>query len=348
MAEMTDETNISQAFAYFPIAWSTGSTLGPIIGGSLSKPAERFPRWFGDNAFMKKYPYFLASAVPATFSLLALGTTIIFLKETIQNPISIKQFLGLQKSKDNLALQGVVAGQDATVTDTPAPKPGGADQEKPPVVPLRSLLTRRVIIAAGNYATLSLVDIAFRSIQPLFLSTPIDRGGLGMPPPVIGNMLSIYGIFNGILQVFFFAKIIDRLGSKNTYVYGLACALPAFALYPVTNWIARNHGVTPIVWALLIVQIFFSIGYSLCYGAVFLYIAAAAPNRASLGATNGLSQMTVSVTRAMGPGIATSLFSLSIANNYLGGWMVYYALIGIVCGSLYVASFLPKKTWAQS
>lgn len=350
MAEMTDETNISKAFAFFPIAWSTGSTLGPIIGGSLSKPAERFPKWFGNNEFMKAYPYFLACAVPATFSLLALTITSTFLKETIPNPISLRQKLfGIRGNKSDLALQGVVGPQDPSVIEDPDQNGDGPTEstEKPPVVPLRSLLTRRVIIAAGNYATLSLIDIAFRSIQPLFLSTPIELGGLGMPPQVIGNVLSIYGIFNGILQVFFFAKIIDRWGSRNTFVWGMTCAIPAFALYPIINWIARTEGVTPIVWILVLVQIFMSIGYSLCYGAVFIFIAAAASNRASLGATNGLSQMTVSVTRAIGPGIATSLFSLSIAKNYMGGWMVYYALLAIVGGGLYVASFLPRKMWTH-
>ncbi|EAU85340.2 hypothetical protein CC1G_07610 [Coprinopsis cinerea okayama7 len=287
MAEMTDETNISRAYAYFPISWSTGSTLGPIIGGSLSKPAERFPRWFGDSEFLKAYPYFLACAVPATFSLTALIVTLFFLKETLPNPISIKQLLRIRGQKSDLVLQGVVGSQDPSVTQNPSPKPLPSEKQ----LPLRSLLTRRVIIAAGNYATISLVDIAFRAIQPLFLSTPIEMGGLGLPPPIIGNLLSIYGVFNGVFQVFFFAKINDRFGSRNTFLAGMAFAIPAFALYPLLNMMARSQGLTPMVYGLVVFQILISIGMSLCYGAVFIFIAAAAPNRASLGATNGLSQV---------------------------------------------------------
>lgn len=53
----------------------------PLIGGSLAKPAERFPKLFGDSDFLKTYPYFLPCAVPATFSLVAWLVTFLFLKE---------------------------------------------------------------------------------------------------------------------------------------------------------------------------------------------------------------------------------------------------------------------------
>ncbi|KAF4614265.1 hypothetical protein D9613_008002 [Agrocybe pediades] len=43
VAEMTDDSNISTAYAYMPLAWNTGGTLGPMIGGWLYNPAKRFP-----------------------------------------------------------------------------------------------------------------------------------------------------------------------------------------------------------------------------------------------------------------------------------------------------------------
>lgn len=52
--------------------------------------------------------------------------------------------------------------------------------------------------------------------------------------------------------------------------------------------------------------------------------------------------MTVSVMRAIGPAAANSLFSLSIAENYLGGYLVYYVLTAVVVASLFVASMLPR------
>jgi len=52
-----------------------------VIGGALSRPAERFPNLFGNNEFLKEYPYFLPCAVPATFTVVAWLVAFFFLKE---------------------------------------------------------------------------------------------------------------------------------------------------------------------------------------------------------------------------------------------------------------------------
>ncbi|KAF8969114.1 member of major facilitator superfamily multidrug-resistance, DHA1 sub-family [Flammula alnicola] len=343
MVELTDSTNISKAYAYMPIAWSTGGTLGPIIGGSLSRPADRFPNLFGHNEFLKKYPYFLPCAVPATFSALAWVVTYIFLKETVPAPIPISEFLGFKKEKTDFGLQEADESEDAIVTLSRTKNAQSTDElpESEQPLPLRSLLTPRVLIAAGNYASLSLVDISFRAIQPLFLSTPIHLGGLGLPPSMIGNLLSVFGILNGLFQVFFFAKINDYWGSKKVFVWGIASTIPVFASFPVINYLARHQGYSLAVWTAVGFQIVTSIVISLSY-AIFIFIANASPNRASLGATNGLSQMSVSMMRAIGPAAANSLFSVSIAKGYMGGYFVYYVLLAIVGISLAIASLLPR------
>ncbi|KAF9468193.1 member of major facilitator superfamily multidrug-resistance, DHA1 sub-family [Collybia nuda] len=336
MAEMTDSTNIAQVYAYMPIAWSTGGTLGPIIGGSLSRPAETFPNVFGNNEFLKKYPYFLPCAVPATFTAVAWLITYLFLKETVESPMPVSKFLGFKKVKADEDLKNATSEQMDTMI---IPK------EKP--MPLRSLLIPRVIIAAGNYAFLSLVDIMFRAVQPLFLSTPIHLGGLGLPPPTIGKILSLFGILNGIFQVFFFAKIHNYWGSKKVFMAGIISAFPLFPAFPIINYLARSQGLSTTVWAVVAFQTIMSIGMSLSYGAIFIFIAAASPNRAMLGATNGLSQMTVSIMRAIGPAVANSLFSLSIEKNYLNGYLVYYVLLAVVCVSVFIGSLLPQRLWTQ-
>ncbi|PFH51086.1 hypothetical protein AMATHDRAFT_75169 [Amanita thiersii Skay4041] len=343
MTELTDTTNIARAYAYMPIAWSTGGTLGPVIGGSLSRPVERFPKLFGDNDFLKKYPYFLPCAVPATYTALAWLVTYLFLKETVRHPVPVLQFLGLRKDKnDKKQLQnGVDAQEQGSIAS--APKQDIPDDEKP--LPLRSLLIPKVIIAAGNYASLSLVDIAYRAVQPVFLSTPIEDGGLGLSPAQIGNVMSAFGILNGIFQIFFFASIHDRWGSKRTFIVGIAAALPVFASFPIINTLARTQGYSALVWSVLAFQVLVSILISLSYGAVFIFIAGASPNRASLGATNGLSQMSVSVMRAIGPAAANSLYSLSIDQGYLGGNLVYYILMGVVVVALYFSTLLPRDAW---
>jgi len=219
----------------------------------LSRPADRFPELFGENEFLKKYPYFLPCAVPATFTIFIWMITFFFLEETLPNPTPVSQFLGLQTCRDTTP----TGSQEA---------PNGNGVEKP--LGLKSLLTYKVVIVAANYASLALVDVAFRAIHPVFLSTPIDMGGLGLSPPSIGKLLSSLGILNGIFQVCFFAKIHDRWGSKRVFIGGLVCSLPMFALFPVINLLARHQGYSFAVWAVVGVQIVISVGLNVSFGKV--------------------------------------------------------------------------------
>ncbi|TFY61951.1 hypothetical protein EVJ58_g4187 [Rhodofomes roseus] len=343
MAEITDSTNIADAYAYLPLAWMTGGTLGPMIGGSLSRPHERFPTLFGHNEFMAKYPYFLACAVPATFSALALFVTLFLLKETVKTPISLRRLLNLRKSKANLTLQNV-AGADGP--RPVAPIASGKTSSSEPL-PLRALLIPRVIISAGNYALLAVVDISYRSVLPVWMSTPIALGGLGLSPQAIGAILSVYGITNGTLQILTFSKLTDHFGAKRIYVYGLIAAFPVFALMPVINFVAREEGHSVNMWALIALQSFISIPVNFCYGSVFIFITASSPNRASLGSVNGLSQMSVSIMRAIGPAMANSIFSLSIdeSHHLLGGMFIYLFLAFLAIIALGGAMLLPAQVW---
>ena len=97
-----------------------------------------------------------------------------------------------------------------------------------------------MIVASANYSCLSLVDIGFRTIQLLFLSTPIALGGLGLDPPTIGTIMSFYGVLHGIFVVLFFSRLTDRFGARGVYLVGVAAAVPCFSLFPIINLLARN------------------------------------------------------------------------------------------------------------
>ena len=125
---------------------------------------------------------------------------------------------------------------------------------------------RRVLLSVSNYATLSLVEISFRAIQPLFLSTPISSGGLGLDPPSIGKILAWLGILNGIFQVTCFARAHEIFGTKRLFVGGLCCGVPVFALFPVMNALARVHGLGLAVYSAVALQIVFSLVWNSCFG----------------------------------------------------------------------------------
>jgi hypothetical protein len=110
------------------------------------------------------------------------------------------------------------------------------------------------------------VEIAFRAILPLFLSTPIGSGGLGLPPSTIGKILSGYGIIHGVSQVFFFHRIVDYWGTKKVFRAGLASAIPAFGAFPLINHLAKTRGLGPVVWITVLFQTAISNGLNLSFG----------------------------------------------------------------------------------
>lgn len=89
VVELTDSANQAQGFALLSVTWYIGSTLGPLIGGSLSKPAERFPGVFaarawdaiGMRGFWTRYPYFLPCFAAAGVAASAWCVALIFLRE---------------------------------------------------------------------------------------------------------------------------------------------------------------------------------------------------------------------------------------------------------------------------
>jgi hypothetical protein len=68
--------------------------------------------------------------------------------------------------------------------------PHSISKEEP--VPLRALLVFPVLISITNYVLLALLEISKAALQPLFLSTPIEYGGLGLSPPTVSVATHIH------------------------------------------------------------------------------------------------------------------------------------------------------------
>jgi len=82
-------------------------------------------------------------------------------------------------------------------------------------------------------------------------------------------------------------------------------------------------------------------------GAMLMYLSSAAPNKRSLGTTNGLAHSVASVQRTIAPAVADWLFAFSIEKNVLGGNFVYVVLLVLVCVALYIAAKLPRNMWKR-
>ncbi|KAI0740955.1 MFS general substrate transporter [Earliella scabrosa] len=321
LGDLTDSTNIAQGFAFIPIAWATGSTVGPLMGGQLSKPHDRWPRLFS-HPFWIKFPYFLPCATAAAFSAFSFLLTVIFLEETVG-----RRRASTPSATDD---EGLAPTQD----------------DAPP--PLRAILTRPVLLSVANYSVLALANIGFLVLIPLFLATPIALGGLGLPPSTIGMILGLLGLLDGTIQALLFSRLINRWGPKRVFQVGMLMFIPLHTLFPTMSIIAKAHGeVTPVVWALLSVQMALIVILDFAFGAIFILLSSSAPGKRSLGAVNGFAQLVGSVVRAIGPAVSTSLFATSLERNWLGGYAVYPILIVFSSALFLVSVHLPHRMWPK-
>ncbi|KAG8701681.1 hypothetical protein FRC08_003963 [Ceratobasidium sp. 394] len=326
MVELTDETNQAQCFAFFPVMWSTGSTIGPFIGGTLSNPARLLPRVF-DTPFWNEYPYFLPCLVTAMFTAFVFILSAIFLQETHHPHAEPKP------DPPPVATEYGTVDQPTRQAYRPAPS-------------VRSVLTKRACIAIINYAFLAFCDITYLGVIPVMFAASTEHGGLGLTPRVIGLVLGLQGIVTGIIQVFCFAPIHRRFGSKRTFVAGLASYMCLTLSLPVMNALARR-GMWWEVWVVMSVHVGLSCPAFMAFGCMTIFVTSAAPSKSTLGTLNGISQTTISVIRAVGPATATSLFALSVDRQLLGGWFVYAVLVGVNIAGLVASRWLKEEKRAH-
>ncbi|KAF7359975.1 Major facilitator superfamily multidrug-resistance DHA1 sub-family [Mycena venus] len=114
-------------------------------------------------------------------------------------------------------------------------------------------------------------------MQPV--SSTLELGGLTLATARIGDFLTVYGLPNGIFQVFYFAS------SALVWVIAFVHVVP---VHRAQFFLRRS---------------------------IHLH-SAAVPNRASLGVINELCQPSVSIMLVIGPALANSLFSLSMQKRY--------------------------------
>ncbi|KAF8840911.1 MFS general substrate transporter [Paxillus ammoniavirescens] len=334
MGELTDATNRAQGLAFMPMTWYIGAVIGPVIGGSLSRPQDHFPRLFAAS-FWGDYPYFLPCLVAAMFATLTFMMILLLLNETLAGALLYKPRPVIFDGEETPR-----GGDYGAIYETDGP-PGSKELDVP--VPLKSLLVHKVLLPITCYGSISAVQIAVSALQPLFYSTPIEDGGLGFTPATIGFWMSCQGVANGIMQAFFFAPLISKLGPKALFRIGHGAYAVTLGLFPIIHMIARRSGIAWSVWALLSCQLFLSVFQGMSFSCAFLYVTASAPNPKALGAVNGLSQTTVSAVRAIGPALATSMFAYCVEHDVLGGYAVYLVMIVITLATSRFIAMLPVE-----
>ncbi|KAJ3565839.1 hypothetical protein NP233_g7383 [Leucocoprinus birnbaumii] len=370
LGELTDQSNQAIAFPIYGLFWPLGSIVGPLIGGTLANPADKFPRIFGSVSFLIRHPYFL----PCLFSgLVAFAMAIFayfFLDETLHRHSDINGEID-SKTDDDLeppTTPTTTYGALGASTTSPTSIPTGAHTHSEPEthpatvahnarvhrskatllaaqdphVTVRELSMRQLfaipIIGALclSGCALCFVATAFDAVFVLFCYTPIESGGLSFNTSQIGYALAIAGSSSIIIQLTIFPSLLRRFSITGLYNVFMFLWPITFAAMPILHFTIAPGGEAPgpkrlaLVWTEIVFLMVLSRLGCLAYSVSLILCKEHSPAPTALAKTNGLVLLGMCLARAGAPAFVSSVFAWSIKYHVLGGYLWIIVMV-LVC-----------------
>ncbi|EFY89695.1 MFS multidrug transporter, putative [Metarhizium acridum CQMa 102] len=257
----------ARAFLLLPMTFNIGVIIGPILGGILSDPAGTYPRLFGHVRFFVDFPYAAPNIVSCVFLLLAAAAVWLGLEETLDSLRDAPPDLGTRVGS-RLAgfLRSVFHHGHAQAGYVPIPSDalelapdggGGGGHGRAPGklparrytrrLPFRRIFTRNVALTLFAQFFLTFHVGTFNSLWFVFLSTPVFdpsasdhgvrlpfrfTGGIGMHPQAVGVAMAILGVIGIALQLLFYPRMSERLGTLMSWRVSLLLFPMAYFLVP--------------------------------------------------------------------------------------------------------------------
>lgn len=310
LGEITDSTNQAIAFPIYGLCWPVGSIIGPLIGGTFSHPASKYPEIFGYQ-FLKDYPYFLPCFIASVIALIGVFLGFLFLEETLPSKRTHEK-----------------SGSPTVSTNGVGAAPAPALPEKPASV--SKLLSIPIISAlALSGFMLSYLGTSFDVVFVLFCYSPIESGGLAFSASQIGYSLATAGAIAASIQLCIMSYLLRTFDSAKMYNFCMSLWPYTFLALPILNLIARagldeitgelGTATVALLWVGIAFVLMLSKVASLGYSLSMILTKENAPNAASLGQSNGIIQFAMCFARSFAPFLVSALFASSVEYNLLGG-----------------------------
>ncbi|KAF7986656.1 hypothetical protein HWV62_26492 [Athelia sp. TMB] len=228
----SNAANSGSTLAVFSLAWPTGYFLGPLLGGLLSHPAEKYH--FLDIEFLRQWPYFLPGFVTGLVALCGSLIGFQFLKETLPSKTCPSRALKAHWRMSSSCSFASAALWDEADTDA-------IEEVEPKSHSFSQILANPAIMAlAGSAFALNLLSRGFEIILVLYAFSPIENGGLSFTSQRIGYLLSTSAMLSITVQVVFLPYLLRTYSTAGMYNAAM-CMFPImFLLMPLLNLAARR------------------------------------------------------------------------------------------------------------
>ncbi|KAF8551946.1 MFS general substrate transporter [Imleria badia] len=352
LVEITDDTNQNIAVPIYSLAWSTGTIVGPLIGGTLANAATRYPKYFSWPVFVD-HPYLPPCTITAVCAFFGTGLGYLLIEETLP-------------SKRQGAVSRVPGGTPPSASDIDLCL---TDTRSASAKALLEIPALRALALSG--LALSFLSSAFDVVFALFCYAPVDTGGLGLQPSTIGNLLAFAGTLAVLLRLVALPYILRRFDYATTYNTCMYLWPVTFALLPLFNALAHppphpEMSMSPGAGTATTTEIGIWIGLALVlalskvaaipYSITMLLIKRHAPARSgsrptpttttgtgsALGRSNGLVQLAMCLGRAVGPVVVSALFTALNGSTWARQWGINWMWSVVMVGFAAVGARVTK------
>ncbi|KAK3237702.1 hypothetical protein CYMTET_52239 [Cymbomonas tetramitiformis] len=215
IAELTDDTNKARGMSYLSMGWGIGGVLGPLIGGSLSKPCSAEGLLLDtflcpEGALFARFPYLLPCLVAAAVNFLAAALSVCLLPETLakKSEGSAYQQLALAEEKDDLEPIEIELGKMRTdVAEGNDPLPQDMSANPNTKVSSREEVDldleegirewyrdRQCILCLCGYGIIAFTFMVLDEAVPVYAAATVHAGGLALPPAGLAGPLMFGGV----------------------------------------------------------------------------------------------------------------------------------------------------------
>ncbi len=233
LAEVCDETNQGLGMSLLTTSWGCGLVFGPVVGGFLSRPAEKY-ELFRDIVLFQTNPYLLPCIVGSIMAFLATTLAYFFLEETLGKrkggaAFAMGDHEGIPEHSSPASSGDVEKGAEVDARNE-APSP-------PPKATFLGLMSDPLVrLSVWIYCSLSYAVVSFDELFPLWASTPYHLGGLAWNTNDIGLLMAMVGGALIFAQLYSFSILERAFGIVNLFRYcSLACAIVTVFMF-VSFW----------------------------------------------------------------------------------------------------------------
>eukprot|EP00760_Papus_ankaliazontas_P009071 PhM_4_TR13962/c1_g2_i1/m.91727 len=330
VAEITDKSNESVGFALLACCWGIGWMVGPMIGGYLYDPAEKYPASFSKSGMWGQYPALLPCLMSSCYSFAVFAVSFMYLPETnprakklpclcLEDPFGRANATRQRTSTScslNLNEEIENSHHKNNNNDIPPANENGQSEENGDEVNDMDALTLvrqypTFAKATLIYILFAFVDIIFYEDFGLWAIASTRGGGLDMSSDRLGLVMIWNGLFSiptpwtmPYVRKHMHALPLHRV---STCVYALLMfLLPHVHAIPNDSF-AQN--------AVLVLWMFFRATFaSFVYSLNFTFLTNTAPPE-HMALAHGVAQMCACVARTVSPAVAGAVLAWSMDNS---------------------------------